>query len=139
MVRSRLLGIRRRVAVAATLTIVAMQWTIAVHACTIDISAWSASTINRAAIVSSESAAMSDCDQAGTKPAPANGRICVAHCQADAQVDSGTMTPVPPLGPQLALSVSVAAPVLIRFATTSPLFARGAAPPPLILFSRLLI
>jgi hypothetical protein len=139
MVRSHLLGNRRRVAAVATLAIVAMQWTITVHACTIGISAWSASTTNRAAFVSSESAAMSDCDKAGTKPAPPNGRICAAHCQADAQVDSGTITPVPLLGPQLALSISVAAAVLIRLATTSPLFARGAAPPPLILFSRLLI
>jgi hypothetical protein len=138
MVRSRLLGIRRRVVVAATLAIVAMQWTIAVHACTIGISAWSASTTKRAAL-SIESAAMSDCDKAGTKPVPSSGRICAAHCQADAQVDSGTITPIPLLGPQLALSVSVVAPVLIRLATTSPLFARGAAPPPLILFSRLLI
>jgi len=138
MVRSHLLGIRRRVAAAATLAIVAMQCTIAVHACTIGISAWSASTTNRTGLASSESAAMSDCDKAGTKPAPPNGRICAAHCQADAQVDSGTIT-VPLLGPQLALSVSVAPPVLIRLATTSPRFARGAAPPPLILFSRLLI
>jgi hypothetical protein len=139
MVRRRLLGIRRRVATAATLAVVAMQWTVAVHACTIGISAWSASITNRAAIVATESAAMSDCAKAGTKPAPPNGRTCAAHCQADAQVDSGTITPVPPLGPQLVLSASFAAPVLVRLATTSPFFTRGAAPPPLILFSRLLI
>jgi hypothetical protein len=136
MIRTYLFRIRRRVVAVATLAIIAMQWTIAVHACTIGVPA--IGTTDRAAFVSNDSATMPDCDEAGVKPAP-GGKICAVHCQSDGQVDLGAVNPDPPLAPPVALSVSAVVPVITRLATTSALFAFIAAPPPRVLFSRFLI
>ena len=73
-----------------------------------------------------DGAAMPDCADAGMKAA-ADGKICASHCQADSQVDVDGITPVPPIAPQPALSISIAAPVLPHSAAASPLLARGAA------------
>jgi hypothetical protein len=130
--------VRRRVAAVVALTLVAMQWTIAVHACAVGASGSAVAAAVQAAAVANDGVAMPDCADAGIKAA-ADGRICATHCQADSQVDVDGITLVPPIALQPALSISVAAPLLPRFAVALPPFARGAAPPLSILFSRFLI
>jgi hypothetical protein len=130
--------IRRSVATVVALAVIAMQWTIAAHACTVVTSGWAVPAAVQGAVVANDGMAMPDCDDAGMKAA-ANGKICAAHCQADSQVDVDGITLVPAIAPQPALSISVAAPVQPRFAVASPLLARGAASPLSILFRRLLI
>ena len=138
MSNARLTRIRRSVATFVALAVIAMQWTIAAHACAVGASGWAVPAAVQAAIVADDGTVMQDCGDAGMKGA-ANGKICVAHCQADSQVDVDGITFVPPIAPQSALSISVAAPVLPHFAAASPLLARGAASPLSIRFSRLLI
>lgn len=138
MSNARLTRMRRSVATVVALAVIAMQWTIAAHACAVGASGWAVAAAVQAAVVSNDSTAIPDCSDVGMKAA-ANGKICAAHCQADSQVDVDSITPVPPIAPQPALSISVAAPVLPHFATASPILARGAASPLSILFSRLLI
>jgi hypothetical protein len=138
MSSARVSRIRRRVATVVALALVAMQWTIAVHACAVGASGLAVAADVQAAAIADGGATMPDCANAGMKPA-ADGKICAAHCQADSQVDVDGITPVPPIAPQPALSISVATPVVPHFAAASPLLAHGAAPPLSILFSRFLI
>lgn len=138
MSSARLSRVRRRVAMVVAVAVVAMQWTIAVHACALGASGGAVAADVQAAAVANGGPAMPDCADAGMKAA-ANGKICAAHCQSDSQIDVDGITPVPPIAPQPALSISVATPVVPHFAAASPLLAHGAAPPLSILFSRFLI
>jgi hypothetical protein len=133
--RSRM---RRGVALVATLAFVALQGTIAVHACIIDASERGAASADQAAAVANDSAAMPDCSNAAGKAA-ADVKICAAHCTAGAQVDTGSLAAIPPLAPQSALTVSVALPALLQPALARLFVARSGAPPPQLLFTRFLI
>ena len=138
MSSARLFRMRRRVAIVLAVAVMAMQWTIAAHACAVGVSGWAAAAAFPATVVASDGAVMPDCADAGMKAA-ADGKICASHCQADSQVDVDGITAVPPIAPQPALTISVAGPVLPHFAVATLLLARGAASSLSILFSRLLI
>jgi hypothetical protein len=89
-----------------------MQWTIAAHACAVGASGWTVAADVQAAVVANDGMAMPDCDDAGMKAA-VDGKICASHCQADSQVDVDSITPVPPIAPQPALTISVAVPSVL--------------------------
>jgi hypothetical protein len=133
--RSRM---RRGVALMATLAFVALQGTVAVHACTVDASGPGAAAADQVAVATDDSAAMPDCSKAAGNGAP-DVKICAAHCHAGFQVDAGSVATMPPLAPQSALTVSIALPALLKPAVAGSLVARSGAPPPQLLFSRFLI
>lgn len=64
---------------------------------------------------------------------------CQAHCVFGQQIDVPTEAPIAALAPELPLTIRLAVPHIPASAETFTLFASGAAPPPLLLFSRFLI
>ncbi len=85
-----------------------------------------------------QSAMPADCTQSSVN-IDSTINVCASHCDAGAQVDSHADIPAPVIAPQVALTVRLAdvhAPAGRDIATSS---AQRPTPPPLAVFSRLLI
>jgi hypothetical protein len=124
---------RRWIAAGAIVGVVFAQIVTAAHACP-NFSPWS----DAAAVHANAEAVSPSCHDLAHK-AKDNANVCESHCLTGQQVDTQTDAPAAAIAPRLALTLRAVDPSAARTRDLSSLPALGAAAPPLLRFSRLLI
>lgn len=132
LTRKQILGRRRWIAAGVMLGLVFAQIVTAAHACP-NLVAASDTAVVQPAVEFTVS-----CHDLADK-AKDNANVCQSHCLVGQQVDTQADAPIVAIAPHEALTVHVVDLAETRARDFSSLSALGAAAPPLLRFSRLLI